>query len=83
MGSGLLLQYVLIALAVLASVLVVVRKQFPSLERALRGRLALWLTRPQRGPRLQRLGRALAPPAAGGPGCSGCDSCGPSSPKQH
>ena len=84
MDASLAWQYAVIALAVLASVVVVVRKRAPGLERRVRGVLALWLVRPGRSARLQRLGRALAPPAAASGGaCGGCDSCGPSTPKQH
>ena len=76
MDAGLLLQYLLIALAVIVSALVVLRKQAPRAERALRGVMALWLLRPQRGAALQRLGRWIAPAPRAGGGCSGCDSCG-------
>ncbi|WMJ69040.1 DUF6587 family protein [Stenotrophomonas sp. 24(2023)] len=84
MDRGLLLQYVLIALAVLVSAWVVLKKQFPGTVRKARGALALRLVRPSRAAWLQRLGRRIAPPVAGGGGaCGGCDSCGPSPPKQH
>lgn len=84
MDRGLLLQYAIIVLAVLASAWVVLKKQFPGVVRRLRGALALWLVKPHRSPRLQALGRRLAPPAAGGAGaCGGCDGCGPTPPKQH
>ncbi len=84
MERGLLLQYVVIALAVLASGRVVVKKQCPGVVRKLRGSLALWLLKPQRSPHLQTLGRKIAPPVAGGDGvCGGCNGCGPDTPKQH
>ncbi|MBN8802421.1 MAG: hypothetical protein ABS96_11000 [Lysobacteraceae bacterium SCN 69-123] len=84
MDRGLLLQYAIIALAVLASAWVVLKKQFPGTVRRLRGALVLWLVKPQRSPRLQALGRRLAPPAAGGDdGCGGCGGCGPNPPRQH
>ncbi|HEX7988920.1 MAG TPA: DUF6587 family protein [Stenotrophomonas sp.] len=84
MDKGLLLQYLIIALAVLVSAWVVLKKQFPGVLRKLRGLLALWLVKPQRSPRLQAWGRRLAPPAASAAGaCGGCNSCGPSEPKQH
>lgn len=84
MDSGLLLQYLVIALAVLVSAWVVFKKQFPGTLRRLRGALALRLLKPQRAAWLQALGRKLAPPANNGGGaCGGCDSCGPSTPKQH
>ncbi|KAF1017291.1 MAG: hypothetical protein GAK31_00553 [Stenotrophomonas maltophilia] len=84
MDRGMLLQYVLIALAVLASAWVVLKKQFPGTLRKARTAVALPLVRPQRAPWLQALGRRIAPPVTGAGGaCGGCDSCGPSPPKQH
>ena len=84
MDRGLLLQYVVIALAVLVSAWVVLKKQFPGTVRGLRGGLALRLARPQRAPWLQALGRRIAPPASSAAGaCGGCDSCGPTPPKRH
>lgn len=84
METGLLLQYVVIALAVVVSAWVVMKKQFPGTVRKARGAIALGLVKPQRAAWLQALGRKIAPPATGGGGaCGGCDSCGPSPPKQH
>ena len=84
MDGGLFWQYVVIAAAVLVSILVVIRKRAPGLERRVRGALALWLVRDGRSVRLQRLGRAIAPPAAGqGGACGGCDSCATPRAKQH
>lgn len=83
MERGLLLQYAIIALAVLASAWVVLKKQFPGVLRRLRGALALYLLKPQRSARMQALGRRLAPPASGGDSaCGGCDGCGPRPPKR-
>lgn len=84
MDTGLLLQYAVIALAVVVSAWVVLKKQFPGVVRKARGAIALALVKPQRAAWLQALGRRIAPPASGGGGaCGGCDSCGPSTPKQH
>ncbi|MCW6026560.1 hypothetical protein K4043_00880 [Stenotrophomonas sp. SRS1] len=84
METGLLLQYVVIALAVVVSAWVVMKKQFPGTVRKARGAIALGLVKPQRAAWLQALGRRIAPPATGGGGaCGGCDSCGPTPPKQH
>lgn len=81
MGTGLLLQYAVIALAVLVSAWVVLKKQFPGTVRRLRGAAALALLKPQRAAWLQGLGRWIAPPASNGSaGCGGCDSCGPGTP---
>lgn len=78
MDTGLLIQYLIIAVAVLVSAWVVLKKQFPGTVRTLRGALALALLKRGRAAWLQVLGRKIAPPASGGGGaCGGCDSCGP------
>ena len=77
-------QYLLIALAVAVSAVVVMKKQFPAATRWLRTRLALPLLAEQRPGWMRALGRWLAPPAnAAGGACGGCSSCGPSTPKRH
>lgn len=79
MDTGLLAQYVVIAIAVLISAVVVARKQFPGGVRRLRIACALPLVRDGRPDWMRRLGKRIAPaPRAAGPNCSGCDSCGPS-----
>jgi hypothetical protein len=84
MSTGLLLQYIVVALIVLISAWVVLKKQFPGTVRKARGAIALGLIKPQRAAWLQALGRHIAPPATGGGGaCGGCDSCGPTPPKQR
>ncbi|WP_426805643.1 DUF6587 family protein [Stenotrophomonas sp. SrG] len=84
MSTGLLLQYIVVALIVLVSAWVVLKKQFPGTVRKARGAIALGLIKPQRATWLQALGRRIAPPATGGgSACGGCDSCGPTPPKQH
>jgi hypothetical protein len=84
MSTGLLLQYIVVALIVLISAWVVLKKQFPGTVRKARGAIALGLVKPQRATWLQALGRRIAPPATGGGGaCGGCDSCGPTPPKHH
>ncbi|WP_411850872.1 DUF6587 family protein [Stenotrophomonas sp. LGBM10] len=83
MSAGLLLQYVVVALIVLFSAWVVLKKQFPGTVRKVRGALALALLKPDRSAALQALGRKVAPPASGGGGaCGGCDNCGPTPPKR-
>ena len=73
---GLLAQYLVIALAVLASVAVVMRKQFPNATRRLRIAIALPLLREQRAGWIKSLGRSIAPePRANAKDCGGCDSC--------
>ena len=78
MTTGLLAQYVVIALAVVASAAVVMRKQFQNATRRLRIAIALPLLRDGAPAWIKPLGRAIAPPARGaGKGCDGCDNCGP------
>ena len=78
MDTGLLIQYLIIAVAVLVSVWVVLKKQFPGTVRKLRGVLALALLKPGRAAWLQALGRRIAPPATGGGGA--CGSTAPGGP---
>lgn len=84
MSTSLLLQYAIIALAVLLSVWVVAKKQFPGSVRKLRVGLALYLLREKRPSWMHKLGRTFAPPsnANGGSDCGGCNGCGPSAPKR-
>ncbi|MGJ7901997.1 DUF6587 family protein, partial [Lysobacter sp. 1R34A] len=58
MDAGLFAQYVVIAIAVLASAVVVARKQFPGGVRRLRVACALPLVRDGRPPWLRRIGKA-------------------------
>lgn len=77
MSGGLLLQYVVVALAALASVLVVMHKRFPGTTRRLRIALALPLLREGRPAWMRAIGRRLAPASmATAKDCGGCDSCG-------
>ena len=76
MDAGLLAQYLIVALIVLASVCVVMRKQFPAATRKLRIALALPLLREGRAAWMKSLGRWIAPaPKSGGDGCGGCGGC--------
>lgn len=79
MSGSMLLQYAVIALAVLVSAGVVAKKQFPGAVRRLRAAVALPLVRQTHAPPLQALGRRIAPPGGNGgtSGCGGCDNCGP------
>ena len=77
MDAGLLAQYIVIALAVLASVVVVMRKQFPNETRRLCIAVALPLLREPTPAWMKSLGRVIAPSAqARGKDCGGCDGCG-------
>lgn len=76
MDAGLLAQYIVIALAVLVSAVVVIRKQFPAITRRLRIAIALPLLRDGTPAWMRSLGRTIAPPQrANGRNCGGCDSC--------
>lgn len=76
MDAGLLAQYLVIALAVLASVAVVMRKQFPNATRRLRIAIALPLLREGKPGWMKTLGRSIAPvPKTGDRDCGGCDGC--------
>jgi hypothetical protein len=82
MALPLALQYAIIAVAVLASVWVVLKKQFPGPLRKARIALALPLLREDRAAWQQALGRWIAPAGSlvngriAGKDCGGCDGCG-------
>lgn len=83
MSTGLLTQYVIIGLAVLASVMVTFRKLAPQLTNRWLAAMALHLDRTDRSAWLRALGRRLQPKAATGncsDGCSTCGACGPKPP---
>ena len=76
MASGLYAQYAVIVLVVMASVLIVMRSQFPTATRKLRIAMALPMLREGMPGWMKGLGRRIAPlPRGGGNGCGGCDSC--------
>ncbi|HEY4560307.1 MAG TPA: DUF6587 family protein [Lysobacter sp.] len=74
MDSGLVLQYVLVALAVLASLVYVLRTRFPQSMRRMRGWLAIRCI-DSGSPRLARLGRRIAPAPRAKDGCGSCGGC--------
>ena len=83
MSAWLLLQYVVIALAVLLSAWVVAKKQFPGSVRKLRVAIALPLLREGKPAWLRSIGRRVSPVAkVGDSPCGGCDNCGPSTPER-
>jgi hypothetical protein len=84
MDTGLLAQYTIIAVAVLASAWFVAKKQFPNAVRRLRIAIAIPLVREERSAWLQKVGRWVAPPSAlNDRSCGGCNNCGPSTPRRH
>ena len=78
MDASLALQYAIIAIAVVVSAWVVLKKQFPGPLRKVRIALALPLLREGRAGWIHRIGRRIAPPGltANGKACGGCDGCG-------
>jgi hypothetical protein len=83
MSTGLLLQYVVIGLLVLASVLVMLRKLAPQLSSRWLAAASMRLDRPGHAAWRRALGRRLQPKQATGScsdGCSTCGACGPKAP---
>lgn len=82
MDASLALQYGIIAIAVVVSAWVVLKKQFPGPVRKARIALALPLLREGRAAWQQKLGRWIAPAGSlvngrvAGKDCGGCDGCG-------
>lgn len=77
MHASLLLQYLIVALAVVVSAWVVLYKQFPNAARRLRVALALPLLGEGKPAWMRALARKIAPPGqGGGKDCGGCNGCG-------
>ena len=78
MDTSLLIQYIIIAVAVLVSAWVVAKKQFPGSVRKLRVSIALQLLREGSPSWMQSLGRWVSPvKQSSNDACGGCDNCGP------
>lgn len=83
MSTGLLLQYVIIGVAVLASVLLVVRKLAPQFSNRWLAAASIRFNRPGRAAWVRAVGRRLQPKQATGDcndGCATCGACGPKRP---
>lgn len=81
MAAGLLLQYLVIALAVALSAGYVFKRQWPGTVRRLRIACAVPLLRDRRAAWVRKLGRWIVPPVQGSDGgCGGCGGCGPTPP---
>jgi hypothetical protein len=83
MSAALLIQYVVIALLVVASVLVVFRKLAPKLTNRWLAAASISFSQPDRAAWLRSIGRRLQPKQATGncsDGCSTCAACGPKPP---
>ncbi len=81
MTTGLLVQYVVIGLLVLVSVLVVFRKLAPKLTNRWLAVASIRLSRPEQASWLRVVGRRLQPKQATGNCSDGCDTCGACGPK--
>ncbi|MGY1459028.1 MULTISPECIES: DUF6587 family protein [unclassified Luteimonas] len=76
MEPGLVLQYVVVAVVVALSAMMVLRRQFPAAARRMRVALAIPMVREGRPAWLRAVGRRIAPPVlAGGAGCGSCGGC--------
>ena len=75
METPLLVQYIAIAIAAMASIAYVIRTQWPAATRRARIACALTLMGSRRPAWMQRIGRRLAPAARSAPTCGGCSSC--------
>lgn len=83
MSGGLLVQYVVVGLMVLASVLVVVRKLAPQRTNRWLAAASIHLAEPGRSRLAHGLARRLQPKEATGncaDGCATCGACGPKKP---
>ena len=83
MSTSLLVQYIVIALAVLGSLLMVIRKLAPKFSNRLMAAASIRYNQPKRSAWVRALGRSLQPKQATGDcsdGCSTCGACGPKPP---
>ncbi len=83
MSSSLLMQYAVIGVAVLASVLIVFRKLAPKLTNRWLAAASIHFSRHGRTAWVRAMGRHLQPKQATGncsDGCSTCGACGPKPP---
>ncbi|WP_350016963.1 DUF6587 family protein [Rhodanobacter sp. IGA1.0] len=83
MSAGLLLQYVVIGLAVLASVWIVLRKLARKTTNRWMAAASIHFSQSGRGALVRAFGRRLQPKEATGDcsdGCSTCGACGPKPP---
>ncbi|WP_027795081.1 DUF6587 family protein [Paraburkholderia acidipaludis] len=80
MSAGLVAQYAVIAVLVMASALYTLRRLAPKAAARAQAAWAASLLRPQRGALAHRLGRFVQPKGATGncgDGCGTCGTCGP------
>lgn len=82
MSAGLLVQYTVVGLIVLASVGVVLRKLAPQLTSRWLAAASIRLARPGRSRLAHALAGLLQPRQASGNCADGCDTCGACGPKK-
>jgi hypothetical protein len=83
MNTGLLIQYIVIGIVVLASALYAFRKLAPMLTNRWLAASAIYFGQPQRAAWMRAVGRRLQPKQATGScsdGCSTCGACGTKPP---
>jgi hypothetical protein len=83
MSTGMLVQYVVVGLIVLASVLIVFRKLAPKVTNRWLAAASIRFNQPGRSALARAFGRRLQPKEATGDcsdGCSTCGACGPKPP---
>lgn len=83
MSTSLLVQYVIVGLIVLVSVLIVFRKLASRLANRWCAAVSIHFSQPERAAWVRAFGRRLQPKQATGncsDGCSTCGACGPKSP---
>ncbi len=81
MSMGLWVQYLVVGLLVLASLLYALRKLAPQLTSRWLATASIRLNQPQRAGWVRALGRRLQPAQASGHCGDGCDTCGSCGPK--
>ncbi|MGP1665048.1 MAG: DUF6587 family protein [Rhodanobacter sp.] len=84
MSTSLIVQYVVIGVMVLASVLIVLRKLAPTLTNRWMAAASIHYNHPARSAWVRAMGRSLQPKQATGDcsdGCATCGACGPKPPK--
>ena len=75
MHAGLVLQYVVVGIAVVASAGFVLQSRWPTGVRRMRIACAVPLVRESRPQWVRRVGRWIAPAASSAAACGSCDGC--------
>jgi len=86
MSAGLVAQYSVVAVLVMASAVYTLQRLVPKTAVRVRAAWAASLLRPRRGALSHRIGRAIQPKGATGTcgdGCSTCGTCEPTPPAEN